>query len=57
MLKERGERKTRTWAPSPSGSRLKPVGLGKRTKQSESKFSWRERERDSEVSSQQFGMT
>ena len=52
---ERGERNT-TRAPSLSGPRFSPVGLGKGTKQSESKQVL-EGERKAEVSSQQFGET
>ena len=43
--RERGERKTENWAPSLSGSRSKPVGLGKRTKQRVKASSQGERKR------------
>ena len=56
--RERGERKTKNWAPSLSGSQSKPVGLGKKTKQRvRASDSLMERERDSEVSRQQSGET
>ena len=56
--RERGEEreKNTTRAPSLNGPRFSPVGLGKGTKQSESKQVL-EGERKAEVSSQQFGET
>ena len=51
--RERGKKKT-IRVPSLSGPRLSRAGLGKRTKQRVRESSPR-RERESEVSSQQFG--